>query len=393
MSGLPSLSLYVHFPWCVAKCPYCDFNSHSLQGDLPGREYIDALIADLKASAPAVKGRTVNTIFFGGGTPSLFPPDELARLLEAVRAELVLAPDAEITLEANPGAVEHADFSGYRQAGINRLSLGVQSLDDAKLKSLGRIHSAADARHAFDEARAAGFDNINLDLMYALPEQTLDEALSDVEGVLTLRPEHISHYHLTLEPNTVFYAHPPLLPDDDLAWDIHMRSAEKLGESGYINYEVSAWARTDHECRHNLNYWHYGDYLGLGAGAHAKLTDGEQRWRETRAAHPREYLRGIHSHDGDSNPVIKRSAVSAPDARFEFMLNGLRLRDGFPGADFARLTGLPADSLDEGLDEARQRGLLEISAAGRIRPTEQGWRFLDDLQGIFLPQAPFEGPE
>ena len=228
----------------------------------------------------------------------------------------------------------------------------------------------------FNEARAAGFDNINLDLMYALPEQTLDEALSDVEGVLALGPEHISHYHLTLEPNTVFYAHPPPLPDDDLAWDIHMHSVEKLGEAGYINYEVSAWARRDRECRHNLNYWRYGDYLGLGAGAHAKLTDGKQRWRETRVAHPREYLRGIQSHAGDDDSrVIQRSAVSGPDARFEFMLNGLRLRDGFPGADFARLTGLPADSLDEGLDEARRRGLLEISVAGRIRPTDRGWRF------------------
>ncbi len=393
MTGLPPLSLYVHFPWCVSKCPYCDFNSHSLRGELPGREYIDALIVDLEAAAPAVQGRTVNTVFFGGGTPSLFPPDELARLLDAVGAELSLAPDAEITLEANPGAVEHAAFGGYRNAGINRLSLGVQSLNDTKLKSLGRIHSAADARNAFADARAAGFDNINLDLMYALPEQTLDEALNDVEGLLALRPEHISHYHLTLEPNTVFYAHPPPLPDEDLAWDIHMLSAEKLADSGYVNYEVSAWAQPGHECRHNLNYWRYGDYLGIGAGAHTKLTDGKQRWRETRAAHPREYLLGIQPHKGAGSKVISRRAVDAADTRFEFMLNGLRLREGFPVDDFAHLTGLPADSLDEGLAEARQRGLLEISAAGRIRPTERGWRFLDDLQGVFLPEESCEGPE
>lgn len=382
ISNLPPLSLYVHFPWCVAKCPYCDFNSHSLRGDLPADAYVDALIADLDAAAVDVDTRTLQTIFFGGGTPSLFSPDQFKRLLDAVRARLPLAEDAEITLEANPGAVEHSAFKAYRAAGINRLSLGVQSMDDRKLKALGRIHSAADSRAAFTEARAAGFDNINLDLMYALPEQTLEQAIVDIEQALEMQPDHISHYHLTLEPNTVFYSRPPPLPDEDLAWDMQQACAVLLEQAGYDNYEISAWARSGYACRHNLNYWRYGDYLGLGAGAHAKVTVApDRRWRESRAAHPREYLRRIQ----DGGGAAARWDIPAADARFEFMLNGLRLREGIRSIDYERRTGLPASSLDPGLQQATTLALLEEEASGRIRPTALGRRFLDDLQAIFLP--------
>jgi len=380
--NLPPLSLYVHFPWCVAKCPYCDFNSHSLRGELPADVYVDALIADLAAAAVDAGTRTLKTIFFGGGTPSLFSPDQLKRLLDAVRARLPLAEDAEITLEANPGAVEHAAFKAYRAAGINRLSLGVQSLDDHKLKALGRIHTAADSRAAFAEARAAGFDNINLDLMYALPEQTHEQAILDVEQALEMQPDHISHYHLTLEPNTVFYSRPPPLPNEDLAWDMHQACSVLLEQAGYDNYEISAWARSGYACQHNLNYWRYGDYLGLGAGAHAKVTVApDQRWRESRAAHPREYLRRMQ----DGGGAATRRDIPAADARFEFMLNGLRLREGIRSIDYERLTGLPASSLDPGLQQATTLLLLEETGSGRIRPTVLGRRFLDDLQAIFLP--------
>jgi putative oxygen-independent coproporphyrinogen III oxidase len=284
------LSLYVHFPWCVAKCPYCDFNSHSVKGELPAREYVDALIAELEVAAAVLEDRCVSSVFLGGGTPSLFPPEEIARLMATAGRYLQLAPDTEVTMEANPGAVEHGAFSGYRQAGVNRLSLGVQSFNDAKLRSLGRIHDSEAAAHAFREARTAGFTNINLDLMYALPDQTPAEALADVSAALALAPEHISYYHLTLEPNTIFYSRPPRLPDQDAAWEIQARAAEMLSSAGYANYEVSAWARQEQMCRHNLNYWQFGDYLGIGAGAHGKLTSRTGRVaREKRAAHPRVY--------------------------------------------------------------------------------------------------------
>jgi putative oxygen-independent coproporphyrinogen III oxidase len=382
MDPLPPLSLYIHFPWCVAKCPYCDFNSHSLRGDLPAKEYVDALLDDLGQVDGAVFERPLASIFMGGGTPSLFPPDEISRLLGTVAERFDFAPAIEITLEANPGGVEHAAFSGYRAAGINRLSIGVQSFADSKLRALGRIHDAAAARQAFAEARAAGFTNINLDLMFALPEQSLAQARSDIDAALELNPEHISYYHLTLEPNTVFYKQPPLLPDSDLAWDIQHAGAEQLCSAGFSNYEVSAWAKPGRECQHNLNYWRYGDYLGLGAGAHGKLsaTDGRVE-RETRAAHPREYLRRLQS---GGSPVT-RSSVADQDRVFEFMLNALRLKDGFALVEFERQTGLPASNLAAGLREAKQKQLLVESPSGCWRPSERGWRFLDDLQGIFLP--------
>ena len=390
MQKLPPLSLYVHFPWCVAKCPYCDFNSHSLRGDLPADAYINALIADLDLAAVDVAGRTVETIFFGGGTPSLFAPEQLERLLHAVHARFLLASDAEVTLEANPGAVEHAAFADYRAAGINRLSLGIQSLDDEKLQALGRIHSADDAREAFAQARTAGFSNINLDFMYALPGQNVAQARADIEQAIALQPEHISHYHLTLEPNTVFYARPPSLPDEELAAEIQTMSASLLEQAGYENYEISAWGKPGYQCRHNLNYWRYGDYLGVGAGAHAKLTvaSGDEahdqhfcRWREVRTAHPREYQQHMQTKAG----AATRSAVGDADAQFEFMLNRLRLREGFTRQEFEALTGLAAASLNSGLEQAFGSSLLEELEDGQIRPTPLGWRFLDDLQGIFLP--------
>ncbi len=382
MNTLPPLSLYLHFPWCVAKCPYCDFNSHSLKGE-PPESYISALLTDLKSVAADAGDRTVISVFLGGGTPSLFSAKQIDRLLSAVDDHLNLAGDAEITMEANPGAVEHAAFARYRAVGINRLSLGAQSFADNKLSKLGRIHTSQDVRDAYGEARDAGFDNINLDLMYALPGQVLDEACDDVCAAIELQPEHISHYHLTLEPNTVFYARPPALPDDDLAWDMHMACAAKLSDAGYINYEVSAWSKTGRACRHNLNYWRFGDYLGLGAGAHAKLTQADGGiWREVRAVHPRAYLR----QQQDGEPPVSRTQVGKADVPFEFMLNALRLKEGFSLQLFEQHTGLPAASIADSLRAAGKRELIDTCGADRIAPSERGWRFLDDLQTIFLPQ-------
>jgi len=382
MQQLPPLSLYIHFPWCVAKCPYCDFNSHSLRGDLPAREYVDALLVDLGLVDKSLFERPLVSIFMGGGTPSLFPPDEMARLLREVAGRFDFDSSIEITMEANPGAIEHAAFDGYRMAGINRLSLGVQSFSDSKLRSLGRIHDSSAVHKAYADARAAGFNNINLDLMFALPEQSLAEALADIDAALELDAEHLSYYHLTLEPNTVFYNQPPALPDSELAWDIQQAGAKKLFAAGFGNYEVSAWAQSGRECQHNLNYWRYGDYLGLGAGAHSKLsrTDGLVT-RETRSAHPREYLRRLQSED---SPAICTN-VGDRDRVFEFMLNALRLKDGFALTDFENRTGLPAHYLEAGLEEAMQKQLLIELPQGHLRPSERGWHFLDDLQGIFLP--------
>ncbi len=382
LPSLPPLSLYIHFPWCIAKCPYCDFNSHSLRGELPAREYVNTLLTDLGLVDKSLFARPLISIFMGGGTPSLFPPDEMARLLRGIAERFEYGPATEITMEANPGAVEHAAFSDYRAAGINRLSLGVQSFSDAKLHLLGRIHDASVARKAFAEARSAGFTNINLDLMFALPEQSLVEALADIDTALALGAEHISYYHLTLEPNTVFYNQPPALPDSELAWDIQEAGSEKLAAAGYRNYEVSAWGQPGRECQHNLNYWSYGDYLGLGAGAHGKLTDTNGRvMRETRTAHPREYLSRLQS---GVSPLTHKN-VTDQDLVFEFMLNALRLKAGFKLTDFEYRTGLSASCLQPGLEEATQKQLLTELSRGCFRPSERGWRFLDDLQGIFLP--------
>jgi putative oxygen-independent coproporphyrinogen III oxidase len=383
IESLPPLSLYVHFPWCVAKCPYCDFNSHSIRGVVPGDEYIDALIHELKLLAPSANERPLRSIFFGGGTPSVFSPRQFDTLLTAVRASLSLMPNAEITMEANPGAVEHGSFSDYRAAGINRLSLGVQSFADDKLKALGRIHDAQAARDAFKQARAANFDNINLDLMYALPEQTLSESQTDLFAALALQPEHISLYHLTLEPNTVFHANPPSLPADDDAWEMQIKGGELLAGNGYENYEVSAWSKDHRACEHNLNYWRFGDYLGIGAGAHSKLTTSQGVIREQRVAHPREYLKRIK----DATMVAKHDRVAATDLLFEFMLNNLRLRDGFSLTAFSAMTGLSAQSALPGLARAEQQGLISQTEPDHWQPTDLGWRFLNDLQANFLPDA------
>jgi putative oxygen-independent coproporphyrinogen III oxidase len=377
-----SLALYVHMPWCVRKCPYCDFNSHQLKSAQPDASYIDALLRDFDTESPRVAGRRIDTVFFGGGTPSLFSPEEFARLLTALRERIAFADDAEITLEANPGTIERGRFAGYAQAGINRVSLGAQSFDARALNVLGRIHSADDTHRAVEELRAAKLDNFNLDLMYALPQQTPEEALEDVRIACSLGPQHISYYQLTLEPGTVFHARPPSLPDEDAAWDMQTAGQKLLAEAGYAQYEVSAYAKQGKRCRHNLNYWSFGDYVGLGAGAHGKLSLGlpMQILRTTKPKQPRDYQDQIRQARG----AVGDSAFVAPtDLPFEFMLNALRLNDGFTRDGYEERTGLPLQMLDEQLAHARRRGLIEECTAG-WRPTELGRRFLNDLQAGFL---------
>jgi putative oxygen-independent coproporphyrinogen III oxidase len=377
-----SLALYVHMPWCVRKCPYCDFNSHQLKSAQPDGSYIDALLKDFDLEAPRLEGRRIDTVFFGGGTPSLFKPEEFARLLTALRARIAFAADAEITMEANPGTIERGRFSGYAEAGINRVSLGAQSFDARALKVLGRIHSAEDTHRAVEELRAAKLDNFNLDLMYALPGQTLDEALYDVRTACSLGPSHISYYQLTLEPGTVFHSRPPQLPDDDAAWQIQTAGQALLAQAGYEQYEISAYAKQGARCRHNLNYWLFGDYLGLGAGAHGKLSLGDpmQVLRTVKPKQPREYqdrIRHAQDHAADT------ARVAAAELPFEFMLNALRLNEGFERDCYESRTGLPFSGLAKKLAGARERGLMEPTAAG-WRPTELGRRFLNDLQASFL---------
>jgi putative oxygen-independent coproporphyrinogen III oxidase len=383
----PSLALYVHMPWCVRKCPYCDFNSHQLKSAQPDVSYIDALIRDFDIEAPRVAaGRRIDSVFFGGGTPSLFQPEEFARLLTALKQRIAFADDVEITMEANPGTIERGRFSGYAQAGINRVSLGAQSFDTRALKVLGRIHSAEDTHRAVEELRAAKLVNFNLDLMYALPGQTLEEALHDVRTACSLGPSHVSYYQLTLEPGTVFHSRPPSLPDEDAAWQIQIAGQELLAEAGYAQYEVSAYAKDRAQCRHNLNYWLFGDYLGLGAGAHGKLSLGKPMriLRTTKPKQPREYQDQVRR---AQDAVGDLKFVAAADLPFEFMLNALRLNEGFRRDCYEARTGLPLKMLDEQLLRARERGLLEQTNAG-WRPTNLGRRFLNDLQASFLAQEP-----
>jgi putative oxygen-independent coproporphyrinogen III oxidase len=377
-----SLALYVHMPWCVRKCPYCDFNSHQLKSAQPDASYIDALLRDFDMEAPRVAGRRIDTVFFGGGTPSLFSPEEFARLLATLKERIAFAEDVEITLEANPGTIERGRFAGYAQAGINRVSLGAQSFDSRALKVLGRIHSADDTLRAVEELRAAKLDNFNLDLMYALPQQTPEEALNDVRIACSLGAAHISYYQLTLEPGTVFHSRPPSLPDEDASWHIQTAGQKLLAEAGYAQYEVSAYAKQGRRCRHNLNYWLFGDYLGLGAGAHGKLSLGMpmQILRTTKPKQPREYqdrIRQAQQAIGDA------AYVAETDLPFEFMLNALRLNDGFTRDGYETRTGLALQLLDEKLVHARRRGLIDESPSG-WRPTELGRRFLNDLQAGFL---------
>jgi putative oxygen-independent coproporphyrinogen III oxidase len=380
----PPLSIYVHLPWCVRKCPYCDFNSHVAPPELPQAKYVDWLLQDLDCDLQQHyfqnDGREVVSIFFGGGTPSLFAPDEIARLLQGFRARIAHAGDVEVTMEANPGAIEHGRFAGYRDAGVTRISLGVQSFNDAHLQRLGRIHQSDHVFKAVDELRAAGFDNFNLDLMYALPEQTLEQALSDIEQAIALQPAHISHYQLTLEPGTVFYHQPPPLPDDDTAWSMQHECQSRLAAQGYEHYEVSAYARAGRQCRHNLNYWSFGDYIGLGAGAHGKQTSATQIVRTVRRKQPREYLATA----APAARLSETAAVAVAQLPFEFVLNALRLRAGFAADEFTSRTGLPITVIEEPLRAATARGLLS-HGSGRWQATELGQRFLNDLQALFLP--------
>ena len=376
----PSLALYVHMPWCVRKCPYCDFNSHQLKSAAPDSSYIDALIRDFDLELPSVSGRRIDTVFFGGGTPSLFQPEDFSRLLGAFRQRIAFAEDVEITLEANPGTIERGRFAGYRDAGINRVSLGAQTFAPRALEALGRIHSADDTHRAVAELRAAKLDDFNLDLMYALPEQTPEEALEDVRIACALEPVHISYYQLTLEPGTVFHARPPKLPDEDAAWRIQTPGQRLLADAGYMQYEVSAYARPGKRCRHNLNYWLFGDYLGIGAGAHGKLSfELPQRiLRTVKPKQPREYLEQIRRAGSG-----ERSPIAAADLPFEFMLNALRLNEGFTVSDFRRRTGLEMASVERKLAEGEARGLLVRRVDG-WHPSELGRRFLNDLQLGFL---------
>jgi len=381
----PPLALYVHLPWCVRKCPYCDFNSHEPRGAPPFRDYVEALLQDLEAQLPDVWGRRLESVFIGGGTPSLFPPEALAELLSGLRARLPLRPDCEVTLEANPGTADRAYFRGYREAGVNRLSLGIQSFDDAMLKRLGRIHGAAEARSALEYARAAGFEAVNLDLMFGLPEQSVAAGLADLQAAIEQAPEHISWYQLTLEPNTLFAARPPVLPDEAVIEDLFARGRFHLAQAGYTRYEVSAYARSGQQCRHNRNYWTFGDYLGIGAGAHGKLTQAGSGSvvRRVKPRQPEAYMARPQQHTEQRVPETERP--------FEFLLNALRLVEGVSTASFEARCGLPRAILEPALSELREEGLLATDPE-RLQATERGLEFLNDVLERFLPEAVSQVP-
>jgi oxygen-independent coproporphyrinogen-3 oxidase len=379
----PPLALYMHLPWCVRKCPYCDFNSHTAGVDAPRARYIKALLADLDIEARRARNRPLVSIFLGGGTPSLFPPADIAVLIAAIRQRFELIEHAEITMEANPGTVECGDPAGYRHAGINRLSIGAQSFDAQQLSKLGRIHSVADISRAAKEARAAGFGNINLDLMYGLPGQEVDAALDDLRAAHALQPAHISWYQLTLEPNTVFHSRPPEnLPDNDKSFDIQMAGQALLATLGYQQYEISAYARGEEfRSQHNLNYWSFGDYLAVGAGAHGKITTQQSIGRYVKPANPMQYMQTFEA----GAPATELKLLDESERLFEFMLNGLRLTAGFDLDLFQARTGLPAEILLGKLAASQEKGLIEEVAGGFWRATELGQRFLNDLQSEFLP--------
>ena len=382
LPALPPLSLYLHLPWCLRKCPYCDFNSHAAPpGELPQAAYVDALIADLEAALQLVWGRPVHSIFMGGGTPSLFAPQEIDRLLSAVRARLPLTPDCEISMEANPGTFERDRFRAFAQAGVTRLSIGVQSFNDAHLQALGRVHDGAQARAALGEA-ARSFATFNLDLMYALPGQSMAQLEADVHQALDFAPPHISIYHLTIEPNTYFAKFPPALPEDDTAYAMLDRITELTGLAGLERYEVSAYARAGHRCLHNLNYWQFGDYLGLGAGAHSKLSFAHRVVRQSRLRDPRLYLERA----AQGRALAENQDVRRADLPFEYMLNALRLREGFDLQAFRDRTGLPLSTIEKALAQAQAKGLVTRDAV-HVRPTVKGFDFLSDLQSIFLDAA------
>ncbi len=382
LAALPPLSLYVHLPWCLRKCPYCDFNSHEMAVEqLPQQAYVEALLADLDQALPLVWGRPVHSVFFGGGTPSLFTPEAIDNLLAQLRSRLKWQPDCEVTLEANPGTFEKDRFRQYRQAGITRLSLGVQSFDEAALTALGRVHNRAQAVAAAEEA-AQCFDTFNLDLMYAWPGQDLARLQADLDQALALAPSHLSVYHLTLEPNTYFARFPPQLPDEDLAYEMLDQITERTAQAGLQRYEVSAYARAGHRCWHNLNYWQFGDYLGIGAGAHSKLSFAHRIVRQVRVREPRLYMERARR----AEAVAQEHEVARADLPFEFMLNALRLPEGFELQRFVDRTGLPPAVLQQPLQQAQAAGLIEVDL-NRVRPTVRGLDFLNDLQALFLPDT------
>ncbi len=394
LTALPPLSLYVHLPWCLKKCPYCDFNSHEVPSTsalndavVPEQRYIAALMTDLESALPLVWGRSVMSVFIGGGTPSLFSPAAIETLISGLRALLKLTPDAEITLEANPGTFEKDRFKAFRAAGVTRLSIGVQSFNDAHLKALGRVHNREQALAAVTEA-ASAFDTFNLDLMYALPGQTLAELAQDLDTALALKPPHLSVYHLTLEPNTYFAKFPPVLPDEDTAYAMLDLIIERTGQLGMARYEVSAFAQPGHGCWHNQNYWQFGDYLGIGAGAHGKISFAHRVLRQVKWRDPVAYLQKIEAGEG---ALAQEHEVKRRELPFEFMLNALRLREGFALQDFTTRTGLPMSAIEAGLKAAEDKGLIERNWE-RVKPTERGFDFLSDLQALFLPPETKEAP-
>ncbi len=380
----PPLTLYVHIPWCVRKCPYCDFNSHEIRDGIPERAYISALLADLEQDLPAVWGRPVNSVFFGGGTPSLFSPDAIERLLGDLRARIPVQPGAEITLEANPGTVDYERFHGFRTAGINRLSIGVQSFQPGLLEKIGRIHSRREAIRAAEAAHHAGFDNFNIDLMFGLPGQTEQQALADLRIAMDLEPAHISWYELTIEPNTWFYRHPPQRPDDDLLWAMQSGGHALLEQRGYARYEVSAYAQDGRRCRHNLNYWQFGDYLGIGAGAHGKLTDTAHQLvrRSAKIRHPRDYLDAY----GSNRFCSTQRELTPGDVILEFLMNALRLEQGFTTDAFTAVTGLPLALLEPGATRAIGDGLL-VHTDDRWHASQKGQHYLNELLQYWMPEV------
>lgn len=381
-TDLPPLALYIHLPWCVAKCPYCDFNSHAQpQDSLPESDYIDAVLADLASEMPGVWGRTISSVFIGGGTPSLFSADAIDTLLSGVRALTALNPDIEITMEANPGTFEQEKFNDFFKAGINRLSIGIQSFNEMHLQRLGRIHGSAESLAAADIARQAGFDNINLDLMFGLPEQSIEEALDDVRQALTIKPEHLSYYQLTLEPNTLFHKYPPILPEDDLLWEVQSEARKLFENAGYGQYEVSAWSQAGRQCLHNTNYWLFGDYLGIGAGAHGKITSANDATirRRAKQRHPVRYMQTAQS----GQHIGEEHEIAIMDTAMEFMMNALRLVEGFRIQDFQIATGLPLRHWQHIIDKAESDSLL-YQDIEHIRPTAHGFNFLNDLLERFM---------
>ena len=382
-SSLPPLSLYIHFPWCVQKCPYCDFNSHELKSGLDEKKYIDALISDLEQELPLFWGRSISSIFMGGGTPSLFSPESIDSLISALRARLTFAPNIEITMEANPGTVELGKFNEFSHAGINRLSIGIQSFDEDKLKSLGRIHGRKEAIRAAELAHDAGFNSFNLDLMYGLPNQSLQQAVEDIETAIALEPKHLSHYQLTIEPNTFFHHQPPVTPDDDMLWEMQNACQTSLDKHNYNQYEISAYAKDGYQCQHNLNYWQFGDYLGIGAGAHGKLTNAPEQKisRSWKVKQPQAYV----DNAATDKRISGQKTLTRDDASFEFMMNALRLNQGFETELFQQHVGLPISSIEKALKLAEEKGWIRWNIKS-IQPTETGRQYLNNLLELFMPE-------